>query len=105
MTKYAEEMLAKEKADYEVVIAAAVLHDIGIHEAERKYNSNAGRYQEIEGPPIANSILNKLNFPADKIKEVLEIIANHHHHPGIIKTKNFKILYEADCRVNREEAK
>ena len=104
VTQYAEEILAKESGDEDIIIAAAILHDIGIHEAERKFNSNAGKYQEIEGPPIAANILKKINFPADKLDEVLEIIA-HHHHPGIIKTKNFKILYEADCRVNREEAK
>ncbi len=101
--QYVEEILAKEGGDYDVVIAAAVLHDIGIHEAERKYNSNAGKYQEIEGPPIAERILKKLNFPQKKLEEVLQIIA-HHHHPGIVKTQNFKILFEADGRVNREEA-
>ena len=98
--QYAEETLAKESADEDIVIAAAILHDIGIHEAERKYNSNAGKYQEIEGPPIAKKILEDLKFPKEKLEEVLEIIA-HHHRPGIIKTVNFQILYDADCRVNR----
>ena len=92
-----------EGGDSDVVVAAAILHDIGIHEAERKYNSNAGKYQEIEGPPIAKDILEKIeDFPKEKITEVLEIIA-HHHRPGIIKTENFQIIYNADCRVNREE--
>ncbi|OGB86955.1 hypothetical protein A3J44_03385 [candidate division WOR-1 bacterium RIFCSPHIGHO2_02_FULL_45_12] len=100
--QYAEEILAKGSGDEEVVAAAAILHDIGIHEAERKYNSNAGEYQEIEGPPIANRILKKLDFPREKIDEVLEIIA-HHHRPGIVKTQNFEIIFKADCRVNREE--
>ena len=30
--------------------AAALLHDIGIHEAERRHGSSAGPYQEQEGP-------------------------------------------------------
>jgi len=33
--KYAEEILEKEDASPQVVIAAAVLHDIGIHQAEK----------------------------------------------------------------------
>ncbi|NQT29682.1 MAG: HD domain-containing protein [Candidatus Saganbacteria bacterium] len=103
VVQYAEEMLAKEKGNYDVVIAVAVLHDIGIHEAERKYNSSAAKYQEIEGAPIAKGILEKLGAAPETIEEVCQIIA-HHHRPGIIKTQNFKILYEADCRVNREEA-
>jgi len=102
--KYSEELLLERKGDCNVVIAAAILHDIGIHEAERKYKSNAGKYQEIEGPPIAKDILEKIeSFPKEKIPEVLEIIA-HHHRPGIIKTTNFQIIYDADCRVNREES-
>ena len=33
-----------------VLEAAAVLHDIGIHEAERKHGSSGGHWQEMEGP-------------------------------------------------------
>jgi len=82
-----------------VVIGAAVLHDIGIHEAERKYGRTSGKYQEIEGPPIARNILAKLSFDANQIEEICEIIA-HHHSPGEITTKNFKILNDADWLVN-----
>ena len=44
-----------------ILEAAAVLHDIGIHESERKYSSSAGKYQEIEGPEVARNILER--FP------------------------------------------
>lgn len=98
---YAEKLLEKEGADPEIVYAAAVLHDIGIHAAEKKHGSTAGKFQEIEGPPIAEHILNRIGFPENKRGEVLEIIA-HHHSPGIVETVNFKILYEADCLVNKE---
>jgi len=100
--KYAEEIIAREGGDPEVIFAAAILHDIGIHACERKYDSVAGKYQEIEGPPIAENLLSKINFPADKIPEVLEIIA--HHHRGGIKTQNFKVIVAADQKVNCEEA-
>ena len=37
--------------------AAALLHDIGIHEAERKHGSSAGKWQEQEGPAAAAPLL------------------------------------------------
>ena len=99
VTDYAERMLESEGGDYIIVIAAAVLHDIGMHEAEKKYGSTGGKYQEIEGPPIARQILTKLGFEPRQIDEICEIIA-HHHSPGKVKTINFKILYDADWLVN-----
>ena len=36
---------------------AAILHDIGIHAAEKKYGSAAGKYQEIEGPALYGEVL------------------------------------------------
>lgn len=99
VTKYAEELLETEGGDYSVVIAAAVLHDIGIHETERKHNSTSGKYQEKEGPPIAREILTQLGFEQKEIDEICDIIA-HHHSPGKITTRNFEVLYDADWLVN-----
>jgi HD superfamily phosphodiesterase len=96
---YAEQLWKCEGGDYPVIIAAGLLHDIGIPEAERKYHSSSGKYQEIEGPPIAREILTKLGFPAEQIDEICEIIA-HHHTPGIVSTMNFRILSDADWLVN-----
>ena len=42
VTTYAKLLLREERGDPEIVIPAAILHDIGIHEAERKHESNAG---------------------------------------------------------------
>ena len=98
---FAEELLKTEAGDREIVEAAAVLHDIGIHAAEKKHGSTAGKYQEIEGPPIAEHILKKIGYPENKMDEVLQIIA-HHHRPGIVNTANFNIIYQADCMVNNE---
>lgn len=99
VTEYAEELLKQEGGDYLVVIGAGVLHDIGIHAAERKYGSTSGQYQEKEGPPIARRILTRLGFAPEQTEEICEIIA-HHHSPGKIATKNFAILYDADWLVN-----
>lgn len=48
-----------------VLEIAALLHDIGIKEAERKYQSTAGHYQELLGPDIARELLTDLNLAED----------------------------------------
>ncbi|MBU0572901.1 MAG: HD domain-containing protein [Candidatus Margulisbacteria bacterium] len=98
---YAEQIMEQEGGDREVVVAAAILHDIGIQAAEKKYNSTAGKYQQIEGPPIAEEILRQYSFPREKISEVLQIIG--HHHSGGIYSINFEILWDADWLVNLPE--
>ncbi len=102
VTAYAEQLLEQEEGDYSIVIGASVLHDIGIHQAEKKYGSTIGKYQEKEGPPIARRILTRLEFGQSQIDEICEIIA-HHHSPGKINTRNFKILYDADWLVNLKD--
>ena len=96
---HAQEIIKQEKADPKVVMAAAVLHDIGIHEAERKHGSSAGVYQEQEGPPIAKQILEELGLDADTIEHVVKIVANHHTARDI-DTPEFRILWDADWLVN-----
>jgi HD superfamily phosphodiesterase len=97
--KYAEQIHSVEGGDEAVVTAAAILHDIGIHQAEQKYRSPAGKYQEIEGPPIAEKILNDDGFDPEKIKHVCKIIANHHSAKNI-DTLEFRIIWDADWLVN-----
>ena len=100
VTAYAEELLPQEAgADPVVVVAAALLHDIGIHSAERLHGSTEARYQETEGPPIARQILLRAGFPAERTDEVCNIVA-HHHSPGVIHTASFKVVYDADWLVN-----
>jgi HD superfamily phosphodiesterase len=102
VARYAEQIGKAEKGDMVVVICAAYLHDIGIHEAERKFNSTAARYQEEEGPPIAREILARLSASREIIDEVCDIVG-HHHHPRAEESLNFKIVYDADLIVNLEE--
>lgn len=92
--------LEKVTAKDELVISlAGVLHDIGIKEAERKYNSSAGNYQEIEGPAIARGILEQTRVEEDVIERVCFIIG-HHHSYSKIAGLDFQILVEADFLVN-----
>ncbi|MCK4487049.1 MAG: HD domain-containing protein [Desulfobacterales bacterium] len=102
VARYAEQIVKEEKGNPAVVLCAAYLHDIGIPEAERKYNSAAARYHQKEGPPIAREILTKLGAREALIDEVCDIIG-HHHHPRDKETPNFKILYDADLIVNLKE--
>jgi hypothetical protein len=99
---FAEKIQAAEGGDALIVKASAILHDIGIHEAERKYNSSAGKYQEIEGPPIAEKILKSCNIPAGTIEHICRIIANHHTAKNI-DTTEFRIIWDADNLVNLQE--
>lgn len=78
---------------------AAILHDIGIHEAEKKYNSSAGHYQELEGPAVARSILEPMGMPEDITERVCWLIA-HHHTVRPIGGIDHQILLEADFLVN-----
>jgi hypothetical protein len=96
---YAEEILRHEPGSRELILATALLHDIGIHEAERKYGSTAGNLQEIEGPPIAREILASLGYDRVFVDEVCDIIAVHHS-PGEVETDNFRIIWDADWLVN-----
>jgi len=96
---YADQIQTAEAGDDLVVEAAAILHDIGIHEAERKYNSSAGKYQEIEGPLIAREILKRYEVSPDAIEHICRIIGNHHS-ASDIDTIEFRIIWDADWLVN-----
>ncbi len=102
VTRYAEQIAREEGADMGIVIISGYLHDIGIIEAEKKYNSSAAIYQEELGPGIAEDILKRLGADEALISEVCDIIG-HHHHPREEETLNFKCLYDADTIVNLEE--
>jgi predicted HD phosphohydrolase len=95
----AEEIMRDEGGQPRVVIAAALLHDIGIHEAERKHGSSAPEYQEAEGPPIVRRILEQRGFDEKAIEEVCRIVGSHHT-GGEIDTVEFRIIWDADHIVN-----
>ena len=100
--KYAEQILEVEKANPLVVKAAAILHDVGIREAEKKHGSTEAKFQEIEGPPIAKKILFKYGIEVGSIEHVYQIIANHHSAKAL-NTPEFKIIWDANWLVNLGE--
>ena len=97
-------VLEKMPADELYVLeAAAILHDIGIHKSEEKYQSSAGKYQEIEGPGEAEKILCRLGvFTNSQINRIKYLIA-HHHTYNDIQGMDYQILVEADFLVNLYE--
>ena len=94
-----EQLLGEDGGQPNVVVAAALLHDIGIHAAERKHGSPAAKYQEIEGPAIARRILEEVGFGEDDIEHVCKIVGSHHS-GGLIDTREFRIVWDADVLVN-----
>ena len=78
------------------------MHDVGIKVAEQKYNSSAGHYQQLEGPPVAKKILDELGYPDDFVERVMYLIAHHHTYTNI-DGMDYQILVEADFLVNADE--
>ena len=79
--------------------AAALLHNIGIHEAERRHGSSAGPYQEQEGPALAQAMLARLGFDADVTARAAYLVGHHHTYTEM-DGLDYRILVEADFLVN-----
>jgi HD superfamily phosphodiesterase len=99
---HALDIQEQEGGNIAIVRAAAILHDVGIPRAREVHGSSSGRYQEIEGPPIAREILSRLGYQPQQIDHICGIVANHHSDtdPAIVNTVEFKILWDADWLVN-----
>jgi HD superfamily phosphodiesterase len=101
--KYAEKIAETEPGlDYDVLIASALLHDVGIKPSEELHGYNNGKTQEQCGPPVAGELLGSIDFPIEKIARVCEIIGNHHS-PSRYDYRELRILKEADKIVNKIE--
>ncbi|HUV38568.1 MAG TPA: HD domain-containing protein, partial [Planctomycetota bacterium] len=97
--EHARCLMETEGGQPRVVIAAALLHDIGIREAERKHNSAAPEWHQLEGPPIARRILTEAGVDRVTLEHVSDIVATHHS-AGKIDTLEFRIVCDADRLVN-----
>jgi HD superfamily phosphodiesterase len=82
---------------YIFISIIAILHDIGAVEAQKKYGSIDGVYQEKEGPEVAKEILKKVGYNKN-IDRICFIIGNHHT-PSKIDGLDFQIL---KIQVGRE---
>ncbi|MEX1376923.1 MAG: HD domain-containing protein [Eubacteriales bacterium] len=102
---YSKAIAEKEKIDENELLVlelAAILHDIGIKECERKYSSTNGFLQQKEGPLVAMELVEKYNLDANLLKRVLYIIGHHHTYKDVDGDAH-QILLEADLIVNTQE--
>ena len=99
--KNAEDIMKGENIgedEKEFISIIAILHDIGAVEAQKKYGSIDGVYQEKEGPAVAKEILKKVGYNKN-IDRICFIIGNHHT-PSKINGLDFQIQWEADLLEN-----
>ncbi|MGM9713123.1 MAG: HD domain-containing protein [Prevotella sp.] len=83
--------------------AAAILHDVGIHAAERKYGNCSGKHQEELGPAEALRVMGETGgFTAAQKERICWLIAHHHTYTDVT-TADHRILLEADFLVNSFE--
>lgn len=95
----AEDQPGLTSEEKRLIAIIAIMHDIGILEAEKKYRSRSGKYQHIEGPPVVRKIMSKAEESLSAIERVAYIVGNHHHFSKADKI-DFQILIEADMLVN-----
>lgn len=88
-----------DDAKRELIEIAALTHDIGIRNSEKKHQNSSGSYQQVEGPPEAQKMLEGLGVDQAVIERVCWLIA-HHHTYNDIKGNDYQILVEADFLVN-----
>lgn len=94
----AQEALDAETAD--TLEAAALMHDVGIRKAREVYGSSAGPYQEEQGPPIAERLMNACGgYTQRQIGRVMYLVGHHHTYDSIDGI-DYQILVEADFLVN-----
>ncbi len=86
-------------ATQNILEIAAIVHDIGIKLSEEKYNSSAGKYQEMEGPAEAEKLLTEIGVKKEVIDRVSYLVGHHHTYSNI-DSIDYQILVEADFIVN-----
>lgn len=87
-----------------ILETAAIVHDIGIKEAEKKYGRSDGKLQEQEGPGLIEQMLRKLGYDREVIMRVCYLVGHHHTYQNI-DGLDYQILVEADFLVNMYEDK
>lgn len=85
VVKAMEFILEKEKGDPDILIPAAMLHDVGWANVPRKYQRTKDKTDKLRGmklhielaPEIIKDILQSVNYKAFQINKVIEIIQAH----------------------------
>lgn len=85
--------------DLYITDIASLVHDIGIKNAELKYNSSSGKYQEQEGAQEVEKLLHQYEIDPTVVDRVKYLVAHHHTYTDI-DGLDYQILVEADFLVN-----
>lgn len=85
-----------------ILETAAIVHDIGIKNAEAKFGNCNGKLQEQEGPAPAKKLLSSLEYSPEVIERVCYLVAHHHTYKNV-DGLDYQILLEADFLVNLYE--
>ena len=85
-----------------ILETAALVHDIGIRNAEEKFGSCSGKLQEQEGPAEAEKMLSALGYAPEVIRRVSYLVGHHHTYRNV-QGEDYRILLEADFLVNGYE--
>ncbi len=106
--QFASKLVELEGADEDIVVPAAILHDIGWskvpkEEAMKIFGNKISKDAEAElrkkhekiGVEMAREILEKINCDAEMTKEILEIISGHDSREEFI-SKNEGVMRDAD---------
>ena len=96
------ELEGLDDEEMEILQIAALTHDIGIKNSEKKHGSASGHHQQTEGPPEAKKMLDALGLAPAVTERVCWLIAHHHTYDNI-QGNDYQILIEADFLVNAFE--
>ena len=80
-----ELILKKEKGDPDILIPAAMLHDVGWANVPKKYQRATNKEDKLRGmklhiesaPEIIKKILQSVNYKAFQINEIIDIVQAH----------------------------
>lgn len=98
VANFAEKIAKKEKANLPVVLCAAYLYDIGIKNAEEKYDRVTPENLDIESPKVAQQILEKSGAKKALIDDVVDLVSQHSRKKESADSNNpdKNVLHDAD---------
>ncbi len=97
-----ELLLRREKGDADILIPAAILHDVGFSKVPIRLQKSDKKDEKIKAfklhleyaPPIIESILMQLNYNKDRIKKIIDIVIVHKFKD--VDKLNEQLLIDAD---------
>jgi len=98
-----EEIIAKEGGDPDILLPAAILHDVGWSEVSEEFQLTKDKDKSCEAliqhikkaPPIIKKILKELHYSDKKIERIIDIVIAHKFTDP--EDKNKQMLIDADA--------